>query len=131
MMSKPEIPISRTLSLPDLEPVHHVRRRHNQSRVLSRPLVLTQKIELTNDSAQDEAFKPQKRDETNSAIARLTVYVLNLILLVVAFPVGLAVLLFNILGGENLRTTAHVIALTGTAIALSMTPAGQAVILAF
>lgn len=116
------------MSLPDLEPVHPVRRRQSTSRRLTRPIAIKDKIELTHDSAHDEAFSPDAREESDSMAARLTVYVLNLILLVVAFPVGLCVLLFNIIGGENLRTTAHVMALTGMALALAMTPAGQALI---
>ena len=58
---------------------------------------------------------PQGQD----IVHRLTVHALCGILLVMAFPVGMAALIFNILGGENIRSTAHVIALTGTAIALS------------
>ena len=49
----------------------------------------------------------------------LTVYALNGILMLMAFPIGFALLVFNILGGENLRTTAHAIALTGLGTALS------------
>ena len=49
---------------------------------------------------------------------------MNMIVIVMALPVGLALLAFNILGGENLRTTAHVIALTGMGAALSQAPNG-------
>ena len=70
----------------------------------------------------EDVFEPQKRPEHKNIVARLTVYVLNLIVMVMALPVGLALLFFNILFGENLRTTAHVIALTGMAMALSTMP---------
>ena len=57
--------------------------------------------------------------------ARLTVYALNLTVMVFALPIGLALLFLNILGGENLRTTAHVMALTGLFSALSMANGGM------
>mgnify|MGYP001804308317 CR=1 FL=1 len=117
MNVKPEIPMSRALNLPDLEPVQHVRRRQRTSRIISRPLELPPKIDLIHDSAHDEAFAPEAREEPRSETARLTV---------IAFPIGMALLLFNIIGGENLRTTAHVLALTGLAFALAMTPLGKA-----
>lgn len=118
--------MSRAINLPDLEPVQHVRRRRRSSRVLSRPLELSPVIELIHDAAHDEAFTPEAREESQSEVARLTVYALNGILMIIAFPIGMALLLFNIIGGENLRTTAHVMALTGLAFALAMTPFGKA-----
>ncbi|MGI1663382.1 hypothetical protein ACRDNQ_14165 [Palleronia sp. KMU-117] len=76
-------------------------------------------IEMRSDAIVDEETRFAHREETKSDVARLTVYALNATLMVMAFPVGFALLVFNILGGENLRTTAHAIALTGLAIALS------------
>lgn len=131
MNAKPEIPMSRALNLPDLEPVQHVRRRQRTSRIISRPLELAPKIDLIHDSAHDEAFTPEAREEARSETARLTVYALNGILMIIAFPIGMALLLFNIIGGENLRTTAHVLALTGLAFALAMTPLGKALFTLF
>jgi len=61
---------------------------------------------------------------TDNPLSRLTAYALNLVLLVLAFPVGFAMLIVNVLGGANLRTTVHVLALTGAAIALVNTEAG-------
>ena len=60
------------------------------------------------------------REEHQDLTARLTVYALNLTVMVFALPVGLALLFMNIIGGENLRTTAHVMALTGLFSALAM-----------
>lgn len=54
----------------------------------------------------------------NDVAHQLTVYTCNLILMVMAFPIGMAILIWNILGGENLRSTAHSIALTGMGLAL-------------
>ena len=124
------IPISRSIAFPDLEPAS-LRRRTGSSRVLSRSLELSSefghKIELIHDSAQDEQTTPSKRAEPGNEIARLTVYVMNAALILISFPLGMAVLILNILGGENLRTTAHAIALAGFAVALSMTELGQTI----
>jgi hypothetical protein len=76
-------------------------------------------IDMRSDAIIDEETRFAHREEAKSEVAKLTVYTLNAILMVMAFPVGFALLVFNILGGENLRTTAHAIALTGLAIALS------------
>lgn len=76
-------------------------------------------LDLHSEAVQDEETRFSRRAETKSEIARLTVYTMNATLMVMAFPVGFALLVFNILGGENLRTTAHAMALTGFAIALS------------
>ena len=63
----------------------------------------------------------RENPDADNALARLTVYALNAVLLVLAFPVGFAMLIFNVLVGENLRTTIHVLALTGLAVTLSNT----------
>ena len=65
--------------------------------------------------------------ETQNPLSRVIVYALNLVLLVLAFPVGFAMLIFNVLGGANLRTTVHVLALTGLAVALANTETGARV----
>lgn len=133
MSERADIPISRSVAFPDLEPaVALARRRKRSSRVISRSLELshelTHKIELVHESAVEEEVVPSKREEPKNLTATLTVYVLNIILMFISFPIGMAMLIFNIIGGENLRTTAHVIALTGTGIALSMTELGQAIL---
>ena len=76
-------------------------------------------LDMTSTAVVNEETRFSKREESRNETAKLTVYVMNAILLVIAFPVGFGMLVFNILGGENLRTTAHVIALTGFAIALT------------
>lgn len=84
-------------------------------------------VELHSNAIIDEETRFSRRAETKSEVARLTVYTLNLTLMLMAFPVGFALLVFNILGGENLRTTAHAMALTGFGIALAgMTGMGSA-----
>jgi hypothetical protein len=63
----------------------------------------------------------RENPDADNALARLTVYALNAVLLILAFPVGFAMLIFNVLVGESLRTTIHVLALTGLAVTLSNT----------
>ncbi|MDD9921052.1 MAG: hypothetical protein OXQ92_02055 [Boseongicola sp.] len=105
-------------ALPDLEPAE------DRLRNLSRQIFASDAITLTHSSAVDDVFDPKKREEHETLTARATVYIMNMIVLVMAMPVGLGLLFFNILGGENLRTTAHTVALTGMAIALSQTDGG-------
>jgi hypothetical protein len=97
--------------LPELEPAEPA-----PAPVQRKPLVA---IDMHSDAVKDEATRPAEREETKSEVAKLTVYALNGILMLMAFPIGFALLVFNILGGENLRTTAHAIALTGLGTALS------------
>lgn len=104
--------------LPDLEPAEE-RLRKRKSHIFS-----ADAISLSHDSAMEDLFEPNKRAEHKDFTARMTVYVLNAIVMVFALPVGLALLCLNILGGENLRTTAHVMALTGLFMALSATEEG-------
>ena len=103
--------------LPDLEPPE-VRLEREKSHIFS-----SDSITLSRNSAIEDVFDPMLREEHNDLTARLTVYVMNLIVIAFMAPVGLALLLMNILGGENLRTTAHVVALTG--MFLSMSQAGM------
>jgi len=105
-------------ALPDLEPAEDRLRR------IKRHIFASDSITLTHSSAVEDVFDPRLREEHNNRVARVTVYVMNMIVIVMSLPVGLSLLIFNIIGGENLRTTAHVIALTGMALALSQTEEG-------
>lgn len=100
-------------SLPDLAPPEE-RLRTEKSRIFS-----SDAIALSHASAMEDVFDPAQRAEHKDLTARLTVYTLNLTVMVFTVPVGLALLLMNIVGGENLRTTAHVMALTGLFTALA------------
>jgi hypothetical protein len=100
--------LSARARLPELVPADHKEER--------RPFV---GIDMRSDAVQEEETRFAHRAETRSEVARLTVYAMNATLMIMAFPVGFALLVFNILGGENLRTTAHAMALTGLGIALS------------
>lgn len=103
-------------ALPDLEPPEEKLRRN------SRHIFSADTITLSHSSSMEDVFDPKRRPENGNVTARITVYVMNLIVMVMVLPVGLALLFFNILFGENLRTTAHVIALTGMAMALANMP---------
>lgn len=105
-------------ALPDLEPAEDRLRR------IKRQIFASDSIMLTHGSAMEDVLDPKLREEHKTLTARATVYSMNLIVLVMAMPIGLGLLVFNILGGENLRTTAHAIALSGMAIALSQTEGG-------
>lgn len=85
-------------------------------------------VKLTSSAIKDESTDFMERAEAHDDTARLTVYALNGILLLMSFPVGMGMLIFNILGGENLRTTAHMIALTGLGIALNTTEMGSQIL---
>ncbi len=100
-------------SLPELEPPE-VRLEREKSHIF-----LSDSISLTHNSAMEDVLEPDLRAEHKDIVARMTVYVMNLIVIIFSAPVGLALLVMNILGGENLRTTAHVVALTGMFMALS------------
>jgi hypothetical protein len=105
-------------ALPDLEPPED-RLRTQRSHIFA-----SDSISLSHGSAMQDVFDPKGHPEHFNLTARATVYVLNMIVMVMALPVGLGLLFFNILFGENLRTTAHVVALTGMALALVQTPEG-------
>lgn len=107
--------------LPDLEPPQPSESELRQSR---RQIFSSDLISLTHGSAMDDVFEPNEREEHKDFVARATVYVMNAIVALVSLPVGLALLAFNILGGENLRTTAHVVALTGLGTVLAQTDRG-------
>lgn len=105
--------------LPDLEPPEDRLQRQKSN------IFLSDAINLSHDSAMEDVLDPNLREEQHDFVARTTVYVLNLCVMVFALPVGLALLCLNILGGANLRTTAHVMALTGLFMVLSNTEHGS------
>lgn len=58
--------------------------------------------------------------EPADVMEQLVVYVMSLTLMVLMFPVGFAVMFYNIVAGENIRMTARAMALTGVAMGLDM-----------
>ena len=55
----------------------------------------------------------------SSVPQRLAIYTMNTALMLVALPVGSAILAYNVVFGENLTVSARAIAVSGTAIGLS------------
>jgi hypothetical protein len=104
--------------LPDLAPPEE-RLRTAKSHIFS-----ADAISLSHGSAMEDVFDPAQRAEHTDFVARLTVYVMNATIMVFALPIGLALLFMNIIGGENLRTTAHVMALNGLFSALAFANPG-------
>ena len=100
--------------LPDLEPPEERLRRQKSSIFAADSIALTDVAHM-----QDVFDATQQPEEQLDTVARVTVYTLNLIVLILAMPVGVMLFFLNILGGENLRTTAHTIALVGLFSALA------------
>lgn len=100
--------------LPDLAPAEgaHVRR--------SRPEQFSAVVARLQTQFREVLADP----DIDNPVAHGIVYFLNVVLMILAFPVGFALLIFNVLRGESLRTTVHVLALTGVAAALASTDMG-------
>lgn len=78
--------------------------------------------EHVNEAAKVAAVKMRPSPdakEKGTLPQRLTIYSLNCTLMVVALPVGAALMTYNCLGREDMRVTSRVMALTGTAIAFA------------
>lgn len=74
-----------------------------------------------------DALYPQAEDEDKpELVQRLTIYAANTTLMLVALPVGAALLTYNILGGEDAKITARAMALTGAALGMMHTGFGHA-----
>lgn len=99
--------------LPDLEPPEERLRRQKSS------IFSADSIALSHVANMEDVFDQAPPEEHLDTVARVTVYTLNLIVLILAMPVGVVLFFLNILGGENLRTTAHTIALVGLFSALA------------
>lgn len=87
----------------------------------AQPIGRAAAIRLSHASAHDESTDFRDRPERHDPVACLTVYAMNAAIMLFYFPVGFALLIFNILGGENLRTTSHTLALTGLGMSLATT----------
>ncbi len=58
---------------------------------------------------------------------RLAAHCMNATLILVWPPLGAAVMTYSVLGGENMRLSGRLMAVTGTLVALAQTPLGQTV----
>ena len=83
------------------------------------------RIRLALYPPEPEVLPPEKAPTPQ----RLAIYTLNTALILVAMPVGVAVLTYNVLGRESMTTTARSTALTGFGLAISYsTGLGQALL---
>ena len=113
-----EEPLHGSELLPDLEPAEELLRRRRSS------IFGSETISVNAGSLMDDPHEPIRTIERSDFTARFTVYVMNAIVMVFAMPVGAALLCLNILGGENIRTTAHALALVGMFMALGVAEGG-------
>ncbi|MBK1636183.1 hypothetical protein [Rhodovulum adriaticum] len=74
---------------------------------------------FADDLIETEDRQREQPKEPVGLIEQTTVYVMTSTLMIVSFPIGFAVLIYNILAGENLRNTARAMALTGVGFAFS------------
>ena len=64
--------------------------------------------------------RPEDQLDRSDVVNRLSTYALNTTVMVAALPVGVALMTYNVLGGENLRLTSQVTALTGAFLGLGV-----------
>ncbi|MBI1217446.1 MAG: hypothetical protein GC186_02765 [Rhodobacteraceae bacterium] len=87
------------------------------------PMIQPRKPACPDMARIREALYPPEpegeRREKEPLVRRITLYSLNTTLMIVAPPIGAALLTYNILGRENSRTTARVMALTGVVFAIT------------
>lgn len=80
----------------------------------ARETLFAKDLIIVGNDMPDANFKPADPME------QLVVYTMSLTLMVLLFPVGFGVLLYNVLFGESLTFTARAMALTGTGLGLNM-----------
>ena len=79
---------------------------------------------------REALYEAEARERSGKAplVQRLTLYSMNLTLIIVVAPVGAALLTYNALGREDLKLTARALSLTGIAVACSQTPLGMSLL---
>jgi len=92
--------------LPNIAPSEE-KLRHSRLAIFASDLIEIEDVKL--EAPEKEADLPEQ----------LTVYVMTLTIMVMMFPAGFAMMIYNILAGENLKMTARAMALTGVGIALN------------
>lgn len=76
----------------------------------SRQEIFANDLIVAGDDVVEDTTEPA------DVMEQMVVYVMSLTLMVLAFPVGFAVMFYNIVAGENIRMTARAMALTGAAM---------------
>lgn len=75
------------------------------------------------------ALYPADPDDGKPVLAhRLAIYAANTTLMLVALPVGAALMTYSVLGGEDARLTARAVALTGAVIGILHSSLGQSLL---
>ena len=79
---------------------------------------------------REALYEAEARERSGKAplVQRLTLYSMNLTLIIVVAPVGAALLTYNALGREDLKLTARALSLTGIAVACAQTPLGMSLL---
>ncbi|MDA3888583.1 MAG: hypothetical protein PF443_07230 [Allgaiera sp.] len=70
------------------------------------------------DRIRDALYPVDEHAGRPELVQRLAIYTANTTLMLVALPVGAALMTYNVLGGEDAKLTARTMALTGAAIGL-------------
>ena len=107
--------------LPDLAPPEPTEERLRMSK---RQIFSSDLLSVTHGTSHEDVFSDAGPATAPDRASRVAIYALNGVVAALSLPVGLALLAFNVLGGESIRTTAHVIALTGFGMALAQTDSG-------
>jgi hypothetical protein len=108
----------------NLDDVFRAPVRRGRSKTLPKLAPAQSEVDAPHPNRTSSLSPFADRPESDDVCAFLTVYALNACVMLFAFPVGMVLLVYNILAGENLRTSAHVMGLTGlmTALPLIGTP---------
>ena len=109
-LKQPKRPVRGITILPDLAPANSPEAPPARGAVARAAIAAQRYVRI--DTSRLIATRPEASDPKG----RLLVYTLTTALLVLAFPVGFALLIYNILGGEDLRATSGVIAVTGVSM---------------
>jgi hypothetical protein len=82
------------------------------------PCSLQAQLHLVRDALYPVDDLPVTDDDTPSTALRLAVYAMNGTLLTIAPPVGVGLMAYSMIKGEDIRLTSRIIALSGTLLAV-------------
>lgn len=83
---------------------------------------------FASDLIEVEDVKLEAPAHGPDLMEQLTVYVMTVTMMVMMFPAGFAMMIYNILAGENLKMTARAMALTGFGISMEFAGVTDAVL---
>ncbi|MDV4166645.1 hypothetical protein [Rhodovulum sp. FJ3] len=79
-----------------------------------------------SDLIEEVDTKRERPAEQAGVLEQMTVYVMTITLMVLSFPIGFAMLVYNVLRGENLQATARIMSLTGVGLGFTTVNVSQA-----